>query len=103
MIEKIHSLDPTIRVEKLIFCTLPFGRCFDGRITAFSFEKYAYCASINVYYRFASDAFIKQCHNAGLEVKVWTVNELKDLNPNVDAVITNRPDLFRKHLGAVGK
>lgn len=103
VIEKIHSLDPTVRVEKLIFCTLPFGRCFDGGITAFSFEKYAYCASINVYYKFASDKFIRECHEAGLEVKVWTVNELKDLNPNADAVITNRPDLFRGHLETVGK
>ena len=103
VIEKIHSLDPSVRVEKLIFCTLPFGNCFDTGFTSFSFEKYSYCSSINVYYKFASDAFIKQCHNAGLEVKVWTVNELKNLNPNVDGVITNRPDLFRKHLDALAE
>ena len=103
VIEKIHSLDPSVRVEKLIFCTLPFGNCFDTGFTCFSFEKYSYCSSINVYYKFASDAFIKQCHNAGLEVKVWTVNELKNLNPNVDGVITNRPDLFRKHLDALAE
>ena len=95
VIERIHSLDPSVRVEKLIFCTLPFGLCFDGSIRRFSFEKYSWCSSVNVYYKFASSRFIRKCHSAGLEVKVWTVDELKDLNPEVDAVITNRPDLFR--------
>ena len=94
VIEKIHSLDPGLRVEKLIFCTLPFGICFDGGFTKFSFDKYSWCSSINVYYKFASDKFIRRCHEAGLEVKVWTVNDPKDLKPTVDAVITNRPDLF---------
>ena len=94
VIERIHSLDPTMKVEKLIFCTLPFGTCFDGGISKFSFEKYSWCSSINVHYKFASDKFIRRCHEAGLQVKVWTVNKPKDLKPEVDAVITNRPDLF---------
>ncbi|MBR1539478.1 MAG: hypothetical protein IJ636_08240 [Bacteroidales bacterium] len=34
------ALDATLPLEKLIVCRLPFGLCFDGRLTRFSFEKY---------------------------------------------------------------
>lgn len=94
VVETVHRLDPTMRVEKLIFCRLPFGLCFDGGIRKFSFEKYDYCDAINPMYRFASKSFIRDCHKAGKKIRVWTVNKTKDLPEGVDAVITNRPDLF---------
>lgn len=94
VLETVHQLAPDMRVEKLIFCTLPFGYCFDNRITKFSVEKYRYCASINVCAAVTSNRFVKRMHQHGFEVKCWTVNEVDDLLDNVDGVISNRPDIF---------
>lgn len=91
----MNRIDPTIRLEKLLFCRLPFGRCFDGRITTFSFDKYRCCKSLNLMYQCAGKKFVSEAHAAGFEVKVWTVNSPKDVPENVDGIITNRPDLFR--------
>lgn len=90
----IHALDPNIRIEKLLFCRLPFGLCFDGRITRFSLEKYRVCASLNFMYRFINQKKIDKLHAEGFEVKVWTVDDPAQLDYTVDGVITNRPDLF---------
>jgi len=47
--------------------------------------------------RVVSPAFIRHAHSAGLEVQVWTVDDEGDMERllawNVDALITNRPDL----------
>ena len=47
--------------------------------------------------RVVSPAFIRHAHGAGLEVQVWTVDDAGDMERllawNVDALITNRPDL----------
>lgn len=94
VVETVHALDPTMRVEKLIFCRLPFGLCFDGGIRRFSFKKYDYCTGINPMGRLTSKRFIRDAHAAGKEVKIWTINDPKDVKPGVDGIITNRPDLF---------
>ena len=96
VVETIHALDPTMRVEKLIFCRLPFGLCFDGGIRRFSFKKYDYCAGINPMGKLIGKRFIRDAHAAGKEVKIWTINDPKDVKPDVDGIITNRPDLFAK-------
>lgn len=90
----IHQLDPNIRIEKLLFCRLPFGMCFDGKINRFTFEKYKMCASLNFMYRFINQNEIDKLHAVGFEVKVWTVDDPSKLNYKADGVITNRPDLF---------
>ena len=90
----VHQLDPTIRIEKLLFCRLPFGMCFDGKINRFSFEKYKICASLNFMYKFIDQKSIDKLHAEGFEVKVWTVDDPRKLNYKADGVITNRPDLF---------
>ena len=89
-----NSLDPTARVEKLIFCRLPFGLCFDGGIRGFSFQKYDCCASINPMGSLIGKGFVKAAHKAGKEVKIWTINDPSKVIEGVDGVITNRPDLF---------
>lgn len=94
VIETVHAIDSTIRVEKLIFCRLPFGYCLDGHITKFSFEKYAYVASINACYLLVGKKFVRDCHRARKEVKIWTVNKPKQIIDGVDGVISNRPDLM---------
>ena len=90
----VHQLDPTIRIEKLLFCRLPFGMCFDGKINRFSVEKYKMCASLNFMYKFIDQKSIDKLHAEGFEVKVWTVDDPRKLNYKADGVITNRPDLF---------
>lgn len=93
-IENTYALDPTMKVEKLIFTRLPFGLCFDGGITAFSFKKYDYCQAINPMGMLVGKRFVKDCHKHGKLVRIWTVNDPSKRIPGVDAVITNRPDLF---------
>lgn len=95
IIETVHALDPGMRVEKLIICRPLPGLCIDNGLSTFSFRKYSYCASINPMRQLCSRHFVKQCHKAGLEVKIWTVNSADKVIPGVDAIITNRPDLFR--------
>ena len=90
----VHQLDPSIRIEKLLFCKLPFGMCFDGKISRFTFEKYKMCASLNFMYKFINQNEIDKLHAEGFEVKVWTVDDPSKLNYKADGVITNRPDLF---------
>lgn len=82
VIETVHSLDPEMPVEKLsVFGINP--------------KKYSYVKSINVMYMFAGKSFVKRCHERGIGVKVWTLNEPSKLpKAPVDGVITNRPDLF---------
>lgn len=96
VLETMHRIAPQSRIEKLIFCRLPFGLCFDSGISSFSFEKYSYCASINPMQALVSRKFVRDCHKAGKQVRVWTVNDPSKVLEGVDAVITNRPDLFVK-------
>ena len=96
VVEKIHELDPTMRVEKLIFCRLPFGLCFDGGIRRFSFKKYDYCSAINPMGSLIGKKFIRDAHKAGKEVKIWTINKPSKAKEGADGIITNRPDLFVK-------
>lgn len=94
ILEDVHAIDPSIRLEKLIVCRLPFGLCFDGSLTRFSFEKYAYVAAINPCVKVTSQRFVKDAHKAGKEVRIWTVDRWSKLIPHVDGIITNDPVLF---------
>lgn len=98
VIEKVHELDPTIRVEKLLICKLPFlPYIVDGmRITRFSYEKYHYVSSFNFYYLGLSHSMIADIHKQGKEVKMWTIDELDAPLMDVDGIITDRPDIWCK-------
>ena len=90
---KLHELDPTLRLEKLLF-SLTGNTLFDGTFTSFSAEKYSFISSFNIHNAFASQRFICRMHEVGKEVKVWTVDKPKKVPDGVDGIITNRPDLF---------
>jgi glycerophosphoryl diester phosphodiesterase len=98
-LQEIHSLDPTLRLEKLAFCKivgLPI--LFDGAFRWFSFEKYSYVESFNLFYGAATKCFVKKAHKAGKRVRIWTVNKpTSRYNRNVDGIITDYPDLFIEH------
>lgn len=52
VLETIHSIDASIRLEKLLFCKLGFlPVIFDGTISYFSLEKYNYIESFNFYHK----------------------------------------------------
>ncbi len=90
---KLHALDPSLRLEKLLFYKAG-NLVFDGTFTSYSAEKYGFVASFNIMNAFASRKFIRKMHEAGKEVKVWTVDKPKRVPESVDGIITNRPDLF---------
>lgn len=81
VLEELHRLLPALRLEKLSF--LPPQHP----------EKCQYVASYNVWYLSVGRHAVKRVHDAGKEMKVWTVD--KTCLP-VDGVITNNPTLFKK-------
>lgn len=95
-LEKIHQLDPSVRLEKLFFWKFP-GLPFVVdwyHISYYSYEKYDYISSFNMYYRGLTKSFLKDIHNHGKEVKIWTLEGTNAPRLDVDGVITNRPDLW---------
>ncbi len=58
------------------------------------------------YHREVSSQSIKQAHNLGLEVKVWTVNDMDRMealiNMGVDGIITDYPGRLRQVLKKLG-
>lgn len=90
---KLHALDSTLRLEKLL--VLKCGNVIiDNGFAKFSWEKYDFVASFNIFRFFASKRFIRTMHEHGKEVKVWTVNHPNKAPKNVEGIISDRPDLF---------
>lgn len=81
---KLHEIDPSLRLEKLRFFPLA------------SIERYGFVSSFNIQHNLVTRRFIRRVHEAGKEVKVWTLDKPSKVPAGVDGVITNRPDLFVK-------
>jgi len=58
------------------------------------------------YYQEVSSGQVKEAHESGLEVKVWTVNDVEQMEAlikmGVDGIITDYPDRLRKVLQRLG-
>ena len=95
-LEKMHELDPSVRLEKLFFFKLPgLPVIMDWfHFTTFSYEKYGYISSFNMHYLFLTRSFLNDIHSHGREVKVWTLEGTDAPRMDVDGIITNRPDLW---------
>ncbi|MBR0322932.1 MAG: hypothetical protein IIX06_00385 [Bacteroidales bacterium] len=95
-LETIHQIDPTLRLEKLVFFKmigLPI--IFDGGFSYFSFNKYNYVESINFFYKSVSKSLVKKMHDNNMRVRLWTINELtKTPKLDIDGIITDYPDIF---------
>jgi glycerophosphoryl diester phosphodiesterase len=95
-LETIHQIDPSLRLEKLVFFRmigLPI--IFDGGFSYFSFKKYNYVESINFFYKSVSKSLIKEMHDNNMRVRVWTINELSHTPKlDIDGIITDYPDKF---------
>ena len=94
VLSRFHSIAPDIPLEKLLVCRLPFGLAYDIKIHRFSINDYPYVRSFNTYNALTTQRFIKDAHKKGKTVKVWTVDNPKKAKRNVDAIITNCPQLF---------
>lgn len=98
-LQRIHSLLPEIRLEKLAYCrVLGLPLLFDGSFRRFSLERYSYIESFNFFYRGVSRGFVDELHAAGKRVRLWTINKpSKCPNLPVDGIITDYPDLMITH------
>lgn len=96
VLETLHALDHTVRLEKLIIFKLQWiPVIFDGTFTYFNFKKYHYISSFNFHYRAITPALLKKIHAQGKEVKIWTLEEPNNWKTcPVDGIITDRPDLW---------
>ena len=90
---KLHALDPTLRLEKLLVVRIG-NLLIDNSFAKFSWEKYDFVASFNIFRLFATDHFIRDMHAHGKEVKVWTVDDPAKAPAGVEGIITDRPGLF---------
>lgn len=97
-LERMHQLDPSIRLEKLFFFKLPgLPYVMDWfHFAYFSYEKYHYISSFNMYYHFLTPSLLNNIHSHGKEVKIWTLEDTDVPRMPVDGIITNRPDLWSK-------
>ena len=90
---KLHAIDPTLRLEKLLIARMG-NVIVDNSFNTFSWDKYDFVASFNIFRFFASDRFIDEMHAHGKEVKVWTVDDPAKAPTKADGIISDRPDLF---------
>jgi glycerophosphoryl diester phosphodiesterase len=97
IMERLYAFNTALRLEKLfVFKLVGLPLIFDGRMTTFSFRKYHYVASFNMHFSAATPKLIKEIHQQGKEVKIWTVLGPEDTPTlEVDGIITDRPDLWR--------
>lgn len=87
VLDRFHSMDPDIRLEKLLF------------VRPFNLKKIVqqkHIASYNIFHLgLVTPGFVKRMHALGKEVKVWTLQSPKQYHAsNLDGIITDRPDLF---------
>lgn len=90
---KLHAIAPSLRLEKLLI--LRMGNVLiDNSFAKFSWDKYDFVASFNIFRLFATGHFIRDMHAHGKEVKVWTVDDPAKAPAEADGIISDRPDLF---------
>lgn len=92
---KLHAIDPSLRLEKLLIARMG-NVLIDNNFSKFSWEKYNFVASFNIFHYFASERFINDMHAHGKEVKVWTIDDPAKAPAKADGIISDRPDLFIK-------
>lgn len=96
VLEKLYSLDPTLKLEKLVIAKLiGLPIIFDGSLTYFSTEKYHYIRSFNFFYRALSPSLSNYLHKEGYKTRIWTINDPASLpDIKLNGIITDHPELF---------
>ena len=87
VLDRFHSMDPSVRLEKLLFV-----RPFNMKEIA----QQKHIASYNIFHLgLVTSRFVDKMHSIGKEVKVWTLQSPQQHHAqNLDGIITDRPDLF---------
>ena len=94
---RVHQLDNRIRIHKLLVWKLNWLPIqYDTKLSWFSFSKYKFVESFNLYYKKLNIDFVSKVHREGKQVFVWTVNNPKDIkhmkDGDVDGIISDFPD-----------
>lgn len=98
VLETLHALDPSLRLEKLLFCKfIGVPVIFDGTFSIFSKEKYSYIRSFNFFNKALSASLSSWLHDMGYRTRIWTLDDPASIPQcQLDGIITDRPDLFTK-------
>ena len=98
VLETLHALDPSLRLEKLLFCKfIGVPVIFDGTFSIFSKEKYSYIRSFNFFNKALSASLSSRLHDMGYRTRIWTLDDPASIPQcQLDGIITDRPDLFTK-------
>lgn len=90
-LQYLHRAHPSIKLALLVENI----RGLDYNLSNLGFQPDIY----SPYYRLVSRKTLKTCHQKGIQVIPWTVNEVKDmralLHLGVDGIITDYPDRIR--------
>jgi glycerophosphoryl diester phosphodiesterase len=77
-----------------------FDTFMPGEINAYHANGYRF---ISLNYNTVTEQLISLCHQIGIVVYVWTVDDEKDMRRliawNVDGIYSNRPDVLRSIVG----
>ncbi len=64
--------------------------------TAFAFAKFIKATTLNPYFKLLNKENVARIHKKGIEIFVWTVNEIEDIENmkrlNIDGIISDFPD-----------
>ncbi|MDD4141625.1 MAG: glycerophosphodiester phosphodiesterase family protein [Bacteroidales bacterium] len=96
-LQKLHSMNSTVRLEKLLFLRLSKRYILDtGGISKFDSTKYSYISTFNIWKGVLKPKFEQGVRSWGKEIKVWCIDDPSDLSDKVhpDGIITNRPDVW---------
>lgn len=99
---RIHEMDSTIELHKLLIADFPFLQLMtDGNLKITNLVYYHFSKEFSIYSLFATPRFIKNVHKLNKKVNVWTPNDPKTIarliNMGVDGIITDRPDYFKRN------
>lgn len=89
----LHEKYPSIKTAMLIEDS--DVNDFDGQLNRLGYTPQVYSPN----HTLVDDELVKQCHDKGIKIIPWTVNDKKQINKlkkmGVDGIITDFPDLFR--------
>jgi glycerophosphoryl diester phosphodiesterase len=98
---RIHRMDSTIVLHKLLIADFPFLQLLtDGDLKISNLEYYHFASEFSIHYLFATRRFIDHVHRLNKKVNVWTINDSikinRLINLGVDGIITDRPDYLKR-------
>ncbi len=93
LLEELNALGVSCPLEKLFVFKVPLlPLIYDGGFRLFSLKKYGYVSSFNIHFSCLNAALVNSVHEAGKEVKVWTLKWPCDVpSLPVDGVIIDFP------------